>query len=43
MVICNKSFNYGISTSNHMFARAIWDKLPEGILENFVIAQVKRE
>ena len=24
-----------ISTSNHMFGRAIWDKLPERIFENF--------
>ena len=30
-----------ISTSNHMFARAIWDKLPESIFENFEIAQVE--
>ena len=32
-----------ISTSNHMFRRAIWDKLPECILVNFEIARVKRE
>ena len=24
-----------ISTSNHLFGRAIWDKLPECIFENF--------
>ena len=27
--------NYAISTSNHMFGRAIWDKLPVCIFENF--------
>ena len=27
--------NQLISTSNHMFGRAIWDKLPEYIYENF--------
>ena len=32
-----------ISTNNHMFRRAIWDKLPECILVNFEIARVKRE
>ena len=26
-----------------MFGRAIWDKLPECIFENFEIAQVKQE
>ena len=26
-----------------MFGRAIWDKWPEGVFENFEIAQVKRE
>ena len=31
-----------IPTSNHMFWRAIWDKLPEYIFENFKIARVKR-
>ena len=31
-----------ISTSNHMFGRAIWDKLSECIFENFEIARVKR-
>ena len=30
-----------ISTCNHMFGRAIWDKLPECIFENFEIARVK--
>ena len=29
-------------TSNHMFGRAIWDKLPQWIFENFKIARVKR-
>ena len=28
-------FQISISTSNHMFGRAIWDKLPECISENF--------
>ena len=31
-----------ISTSNHMFGRAIWDKLPKSIIENFEISQVER-
>ena len=31
-----------IITSNHMFERAIWDKLPQNIFENFEIAQVKQ-
>ena len=34
--------NPAISTSNHMFGRAIWDKLPKCIFENFEIARVKR-
>ena len=33
----------GISTSsNHVFWRAIWDKLRKCIFENYEIAQVKR-
>ena len=35
-------FHCAVSTSNHMFGRAIWDKLPECIFENFEIARVKR-
>ena len=31
-----------ICTGNYMFGRAIWDKLPECIFENFEIAWVKR-
>ena len=31
-----------ISTSNHMFRRAISDKSPKWIFENFEITQVKR-
>ena len=31
-----------ISTSNHMFSSAIWDKLPECIFENSEFARVKR-
>ena len=31
-----------ICASNHMFGRAIWDKLPECIFEHFDIARVKR-
>ena len=31
-----------ISTSNHMFVRAIWDELPECISEYFEIAREKR-
>ena len=30
-----------ISTTNHMFGRAIWDKLPESSFQNFEIARVK--
>ena len=33
---------YVICTSNHMFGRAIWNKLPECVFENFEIAQEKR-
>ena len=29
-----------ISSSDHMFGRAIWDKLPEYIFENFEIARL---
>ena len=32
-----------VCTSNHMFGRAIWDKLPECIFENFENDLVKRE
>ena len=31
-----------MSTSNHMFGKAIWDKLSECIFENFEITRVKR-
>ena len=31
-----------ISTSNHMFERAIWGKSPECIFENFETARVKQ-
>ena len=31
-----------ISTSNHMFGRATWNKLPKCIFENSEISQVKR-
>ena len=31
-----------ISTTNRMFTRAIWDKLPEYIFENFEIERVKQ-
>ena len=30
-----------ISTSNHMFGRVIWDKLPKCIFEHFEVAQGK--
>ena len=30
-----------ISTSNHIFGRALWNKFPECIFENFEIFQVK--
>ena len=31
-----------ISTCNHVFRRAIWDKLPECIFENFEVARAKQ-
>ena len=31
-----------LCTSNHMYGKAIWDKLPECIFGNFEIARVKR-
>ena len=31
-----------VSTSNHMFGKAIWDKLPERIFENFETVRVKQ-
>ena len=31
-----------ISTSNHMFGRAIWDKLPKWIFENFEISKISK-
>ena len=31
-----------ISTSNYMFGKSIWDKLPECIFEKFEIGRVKR-
>ena len=31
-----------VSTSSHMLGRAIWDKLPESIFENFEFVRVKR-
>ena len=36
------TINHVINTGNHMFVRAIWDKLPEYISANFEIARVKR-
>ena len=36
------SYFLQICTSNHMFARAIWGKLPKCVFENFEIARVKR-
>ena len=33
---------YVISTSNHMFGRAIWDKLPECMFENFEISKFSK-
>ena len=32
-----------IGTSNHLFGRAIWNKLPECIFDNIEITRVKRE
>ena len=34
--------NTKVGTSNHMFGKAIWDKFPEWIFENFEVARVKR-
>ena len=34
--------NVWIITSNYMFGRAIWDKLPDYIFEKFEIVRVKR-
>ena len=31
-----------ICISNHMFRKAIWNKLPERIFENFEIARMKK-
>ena len=42
IVILIPCFSQIISTSNHMFVKAIWDKLPECIFENFEIARVKQ-
>ena len=42
MLCVNQRLCEWISTSNHMFGRAIWDKLPKWIFEIFGIAQVKR-
>ena len=51
MLKTSKQFNYQslittsteiISTSNHMFGRAIWDKLLQYNFEIFKIARVKR-
>ena len=36
-------FSCGISTSNHMFGKAIWNKLPKCVFESFETARVKRE
>ena len=36
------TINGVISTCNHMFVRAIRDKLPEYVFENFEIARVKQ-
>ena len=42
MLCVNQRLCEWISTSNHMFGRAIWVKLPKWIFEIFGIAQVKR-
>ena len=31
-----------MKVSNHMFGKAIWDKFPGWIFENFEVARVKR-
>ena len=38
---CYNLLAKSISTSNHMFGRAISDKLPKCIFENFEVSQVK--
>ena len=35
----NTNINQSINTSNYMFGREIWDKLPECTFENFEIAR----
>ena len=42
IIILFKLSRNRVCTSNHMFGRAIWDKLPECIFENFEITRVKR-
>ena len=42
MSLTGTNVSWKSSTSNHMFGRAIWDKLPECIFENFETAGVKR-
>ena len=41
-VITSTNVYTTIYTSDHMFGRAIWDKLPKCIFENSEIALVKR-
>ena len=40
MIISGNNINI-TGTSNHMFGRGIWDKLPKYIFENFEIDRVK--
>ena len=42
MVIMTMVMVMIIGTSNLIFGKVIWDKLPESIFENFEIARVKR-
>ena len=41
-VITSTNVYTTIYTSDHMFGRAIWDKLPKCIFENFGVVRVKR-
>ena len=38
----NNLLTKSVGTSNLMFGRAVWDKFPKCIFENFEIARVKR-
>ena len=43
LIIWAREWYFRICTSNHMFGKAIWDKLLEWNFENFETARVKRK